>query len=244
MHRPYLSIVIITLNEKECLPRLLSDLKKQTWQHFEIIHVDSQSTDETVALSQEWSHQFEAYKIIEMDGRGVSMGRNTGASAALGERILFLDADTRLEPTFLQRALTELDGKNLDVAGVCMSGAGLPLRHRLGYATFNLGIRLSAYFFPTAIGACLFSTPHAHYRIEGFDEDVNLCEDCHYVLKAHKDPGLRYGMIRPQFGFDPRRLEQDGTLKTGLTYLRANTRRFLFGEMRQNEIPYQFGHYK
>ncbi|MEF1187618.1 glycosyl transferase, partial [Vibrio sinaloensis] len=44
--------------------------------------------------------------------------------------------------------------------------------------------------------------------------------------------------------FDPRRLDQDGVFKMGYTYLSANVRRFIFGEMRKNEMNYQFGHYK
>ncbi|MEF1229232.1 glycosyl transferase, partial [Vibrio fortis] len=46
------------------------------------------------------------------------------------------------------------------------------------------------------------------------------------------------------FGFDPRRLDQDGVVETGMTYLKANVRRFFKGEMRNNEMNYQFGHYR
>lgn len=51
-------------------------------------------------------------------------------------------------------------------------------------------------------------------------------------------------MIPVSFWFDPRRLEQDGFVKMGLTYLKANVRRFFLGEMRNNEMEYQFDHYK
>lgn len=43
--------------------------------------------------------------------------------------------------------------------------------------------------------------------------------------------------------FNPRRLNQDGILRTGWTYLKANLLRFFKGELYKNEVPYEFGHY-
>jgi cellulose synthase/poly-beta-1,6-N-acetylglucosamine synthase-like glycosyltransferase len=56
-----------------------------------------------------------------MPARGVSLGRNTGAALATGNRILFLDGDTRLPAGFLQNALQELDTQAIDVGVVYMS---------------------------------------------------------------------------------------------------------------------------
>jgi hypothetical protein len=69
-----------------------------------------------------------------------------------------------------------------------------------------------------------------------------LCEDCNYVKKAAKT--WRFRFLPLSFQFDPRRLEQDGFFKMGFTYLKANVRRFFFGEMRNNEMEYKFGHYQ
>ena len=88
----------------------------------------------------------------------------------------------------------------------------------------------------------MFSTKRAHNEIDGFDQTIVLCEDCDYAKRAAKT--WRYRMIPVSFWFDPRRLEQDGFVKMGLTYLKANVRRFFLGEMRNNEMEYQFDHYK
>ncbi|WP_299927708.1 glycosyltransferase [uncultured Pelagimonas sp.] len=244
MTTPHLSIVIITLNEEKRLPLLLSDLAAQTWTDFEVIHVDSKSTDRTVDVSHGLAHSFEHYRVIEMQNRGVSLGRNTGAAVAQGKRLLFLDADTRLGSDFLRTALGELEDEQAAVGIVTMSTDGLAIPYKLGFNLFNAGIRLTSVFFPTAIGACLFSTPQMHAAIEGFDESLSLCEDCNYALKAHRRDRRAVSVLRQQFHFDPRRLEQDGFATTGLTYLRANIRRFFSGELHNQEIPYEFGHYK
>ncbi|WP_107498160.1 glycosyltransferase [Thalassobius sp. I31.1] len=244
MNAPSLSIVIITLNEEVRLPRLLGDLAAQTWTDFEIIHVDSQSEDRTVSVSRGYAAGFAAYRIIEMNGRGVSRGRNTGALAARGQRILFLDADTRLSPDFLKNAISELDQTGASLGIVGMSAEGLSWHYRLGFAGFNAGIRLTSRFFPTAVGACMLSTPDIHRKIGGYDESLSLCEDCNYALKAYRQDRHSVTVLKQKFRFDPRRLEQDGFASTGLTYLRANIRRFFVGELHNQEIPYEFGHYK
>ncbi|MEO0637837.1 MAG: glycosyltransferase [Pseudomonadota bacterium] len=239
-----LSIIIITLNEEANLPRLLSDLEQQSFSGFEIIHVDSRSDDATVGASRSWSQKFEHYSIVEMSERGVSLGRNVGASHARGRRLLFLDADSRLPRTFLANSMGELKRRELQLGIVCMSGAELPWHYRLGFGLFNAGIWISSKFFPTAIGACLFSTPELHQCIGGFDEQLTLCEDCDYALRSFRNNRGGVGVLNDKFRFDARRLVQDGLLTTGLIYLEANARRLLLGELRNNEIPYEFGHYR
>lgn len=240
---PKLSIIIITLNEQDRLPRLLSDLAAQTFGDFEVIHVDSNSDDETVSQSRQAASDFDRYKIVEMSQRGVSLGRNVGASHAKSKRLLFLDADTRLPANFLEESLKELAQAHADVGVVCMSAEGLNVLYRIGFGAFNLGIRATSLFFPTAIGACLFSTPEVHRTIGGFDESLSLCEDCNYALKAHRCGMFRTLVPKNKFQFDPRRLRQDGFVATGFLYLRANLHRFFIGELHKKEIPYAFGHY-
>lgn len=237
-----ISIVVITLNEEKRIGRLLEDLSNQSHRNFEVIMVDSNSDDKTCEVAKGFEQALPALSVHKMKGRGTSLGRNTGATLAAHERILFLDADVRLEPTFLTNALHKLEKRKLEVAGVYMSAEQLSVGYRLGYGAFNAGLFLSSFFFPTSVGACLFSTRRVHQEIGGFDESIVLCEDCDYVKRASKT--WRYRMIPVNFWFDPRRLEQDGFFHMGLTYLKANVRRFFFGEMRNNEMEYKFDHYK
>ncbi|MEZ9642163.1 glycosyltransferase family 2 protein [Vibrio cyclitrophicus] len=236
------SIIVITLNEEKRIGRLMEKLSVQTHQEFEVIVVDSNSEDNTREVAQAYESALPNLTVHHMETRGVSLGRNTGASLAQYNRILFLDADVSLPRNFLAKALYELDEKKLEVAGVYMSSKGLPLVHKFGYGVFNAGLFATQFFFPTAIGACIFSTKRVHDEIGGFDEEIVLCEDCDYVKRASNT--WRFRFLNMTFGFDPRRLDQDGVVKTGSTYLKANVRRFFKGEMRNNEMNYKFGHYK
>ncbi len=236
-----LSVVIITLNEEKRIARLLNDLCQQTYQGFEVILVDSNSDDATIDIAYSFVDKLPKLIIHKMHTRGVSLGRNTGAAIANHERLLFLDADVRIDSYFIENALVELKRKNLLVAGVYMQLNNLPLLQKLCYAAFNVGMFITQFFFPTGIGACIFSTRAMHTKLNGFDEQISLCEDCDYLNRASKQVHFRF--IKQSFAFDPRRLNQDGMFTMGLTYLKANCRRFFIGEMRNNEIDYPFGHY-
>ncbi|WP_440890030.1 glycosyltransferase family 2 protein [Vibrio sp. WZ-1] len=231
------SVVIITLNEEKRIGRLLEDLTQQTHQNFEVIVVDSNSEDSTREVAQAYENSLPKLTVCHMEARGVSLGRNTGAELAKYERILFLDADVRLPRDFLSRAMSKLEDAKLEVAGVYMGSKGLPMAHKLAYGMFNAGLFITQYVFPTAVGACIFSTKRAHKEINGFDESITLCEDCDYVKRASKT--WRFRFLPMTFEFDPRRLEQDGFMKMGITYFKANVHRFFFGEMRNNEMEYK-----
>ena len=128
-----ISIVIITLNEAERIGNILRDLAQQSYQNFEVIVVDSNSEDDTCQIAASFRHQLPAISVHKMPKRGVSLGRNTGASLAKNERILFLDADVRLDADFLQKASQLLDKKSLKVAGVYMNADHLKPWFTVGY---------------------------------------------------------------------------------------------------------------
>lgn len=102
---PQFSIVITTRNEERNIGNCLSSLTTQTFQDFEVIVIDNASTDRTKAIAAE--HGARVYNW----GPERSAQRNYGIiQKALGEKILFLDADMVLSPRLLEhanQALTE-----------------------------------------------------------------------------------------------------------------------------------------
>ena len=240
--RDKVSVIIITLNEECNLPRILGDLDRQTTRDFEVIVADSNSEDATVAVARSFMDRL-PLRVVEMSGKGVSLGRNTGASQAKYERLLFLDADTRFDADFLDNSLNQLEARGLHIGGVYLKcGESFSLLSA-GMRLFNLGQWLFQRVFPMATGACLFSTRMAHEKLGGFDEAIVLCEDCDYIRRAVKEKGLRFGMVRQKYFFNTRRLEKDGVLRMGFIYLRANFHRLFFGELYGNPFSYRFDHY-
>lgn len=100
---PLISVIIPTFNEADYLPNLLTSLKNQTYEPLEITVADWSSTDGT----REVATSFGA-KVVDVAERGVGPARNEGAKAARGDFLLFLDADTILEPNLVEELMVEL----------------------------------------------------------------------------------------------------------------------------------------
>jgi rSAM/selenodomain-associated transferase 2/rSAM/selenodomain-associated transferase 1 len=96
-----ISVVIPTLNEASRLPATLRPLVNRD--DLEVIVADGGSTDATVAIARDHG----ARVIATRAGRARQM--NAGAAVALGDRLLFLHADTTLPDGFAEVVHTTLD---------------------------------------------------------------------------------------------------------------------------------------
>lgn len=109
-----LSIIIPTLNEASTLPALLSTLAAQADPEdpeVDVIVVDGGSRDGTPALARA-----AGVRVIETrPGRGHQL--RTGATAASGEILLFLHADTGFPPGGLARLRQELAARPEAIGG-------------------------------------------------------------------------------------------------------------------------------
>ena len=93
---------------------LLEDRDSQTWVstettsapqtpfNLELLYVDSNSTDSSVALATDLGAKVIALHPVRPTA---ALGRNAGWRVARGEIILFLDGDTELDPNFIAAAL-------------------------------------------------------------------------------------------------------------------------------------------
>jgi len=89
-------------NEEEDIHLALDSALAQTYPHKEIIFVDD-STDGTKDIIKKYAE----FGVILIDGlrQGCCMARNLGLERATGDVIVFLTADTKLEPDYLQKIL-------------------------------------------------------------------------------------------------------------------------------------------
>ena len=107
MTETLVSVVVIGRNEGERLRRCLESIAQMNHPtfNFEILYVDSGSTDNSIALAKELGATVIA---LHPERPSAALGRNAGWRAALGETILFLDGDTILHPDFVATALRHL----------------------------------------------------------------------------------------------------------------------------------------
>ncbi|WP_022668852.1 glycosyltransferase family 2 protein [Desulfospira joergensenii] len=87
---PRFSVIIPTFNCSETISRAVDSVLKQSWPAYEIIVVDDGSIDDTRDVVSKMQGKI---SYIFQENSGVSAARNTGAQAASGDWLAFLDAD-------------------------------------------------------------------------------------------------------------------------------------------------------
>ncbi len=98
MAGPSVSMVVPTLNEEKYLGTLLRSLKHQLKRGDELIIVDSYSSDNTVKIAKKYTK-----KILFMPRLGIGPAKTFGARRAKNAIVAFLDADSGIADTWLER---------------------------------------------------------------------------------------------------------------------------------------------
>jgi glycosyltransferase involved in cell wall biosynthesis len=133
-HFQKVSIVICTHNRAQLLERTLKYLQYQTNPNFEVVVVDSNSTDRTAEILEEFSHRI---KIAKSDQRNLSISRNLGIEHASGDLISFIDDDAIAFDDFVETVLFQFNSRPLTTAGL---GGPVYFRGTLKFQSEDIGI--------------------------------------------------------------------------------------------------------
>ena len=113
-----ISIVLPVYNAAKTLGFSLDSIADQTFRDFEIVFIDDCSTDETPTILESFRAEsgIPCRIIRQPVNGGVATARNRGLEAATGEFLAFVDADDRLEPQALEKAVAMLK-PDIDILG-------------------------------------------------------------------------------------------------------------------------------
>ncbi len=95
-----ISVVIPVYNGAKTIKETIESVLQQTYSHFELIVINSDSTDRTLEIVS--SIQDQRIKIYNYPKANGSVNRNRGLTHATGELIAFLDADDLWTPDKLE----------------------------------------------------------------------------------------------------------------------------------------------
>ena len=107
------SVIVPCFNYGHYLAECLESVKAQTYPHIETIIIDDGSTDNT----REVAARFPWARYVHQANRGLSGARNVGIRLAKGQFIQPLDADDRLDPTAIAKAVAAMDGADIVCPG-------------------------------------------------------------------------------------------------------------------------------
>lgn len=101
---PIISIIIPAYNRMYEIRRAIDSCLNQSEKNIEVVVVDDASTDETLAIISQYTDP--RIKVLRHEtNKGFCPARNTGALAASGEWILFLDSDDELLLDVLKKVI-------------------------------------------------------------------------------------------------------------------------------------------
>lgn len=166
------SVVIPAWNESAQLRQTLIAVKNaQSAQELfgEIIVVDNNSTDDTASIAAS-----EGATVVSEPINQIARARNTGARASNSAYLVFIDADTSINPTILALTLDALNNGKVIGGGSTVAvdkkitGAAKHLLN--GWNWWSVRIKAAA-------GCYLFCTREAFETVGGFDEKQYAAEE-------------------------------------------------------------------
>src|SRR5215216_773166 len=125
---PRISVLIPAYNEQILISSTIDSVNLSfaslSWQSYEIVVCDNNSTDKTANIARA-----NGAKVIFEPYNQIAKARNTAAHHAHGDWLIFLDADTCLNPEVLKLTIEKLESGQ-----VCGGGALLKFDGEIGWA--------------------------------------------------------------------------------------------------------------
>jgi glycosyltransferase involved in cell wall biosynthesis len=182
--RPDMSVIVPAFNEERYISRTLDGLEASAHQlssaggAVEVIVVDDRSTDQTAALAVERVDQ-----VVPGPGTTIAAARNAGAQAASGRTLVFIDADTWVEPSVLPAIQSA-------VATGAVAGS-IRATYRSRRPMVWLLLRFWDWYAPRhdiTQGVCQFFDREVFDQVGGYNPALRMAEDTdlfHRVKRAH-----------------------------------------------------------
>lgn len=185
-----LSIIIPAFNEEllitHCLDSISGSLAAHQKPGFtsEVIVVDNNSTDKTAELATQIGA-----KVVFEPVNQIGRARNAGAAAATGDWLLFVDADSLLNPGMVADILQMIEaGKHVG----CGSTMHMPNLPWWGAAALQLWTVLSV-TFRWASGALVVCRADAFREVGGFNQELFAADEID-LSQLLKQWGRKRGM--------------------------------------------------
>jgi glycosyltransferase involved in cell wall biosynthesis len=177
-----ISVIVPTYMEERYIEACLKSIRKQDFDDkIEVIVADSNSKDRTRQIARKY-----AKRVVNIKERGISRGRNAGFEASKGEIVVFLDADTRMGPSFVSEIAKRFEDKN--VVGVfpnLLSYDG-SFAENFTHRLLCHGVKVLNYFGKPFFPICAAYRRDAFQKAGGFNEGIIVGEELDLSFRVGK----------------------------------------------------------
>lgn len=117
---PKVTILVPAKDEAHGIEACVRSLLQQDYPNFELLVIDDRSTDDTAAIVERVSKEDARLKLLRVQSlpagwTGKTHALHLGQQQATGDWLLFVDADTQLEPSCLAVILTDAIDHSVDM---------------------------------------------------------------------------------------------------------------------------------
>jgi glycosyltransferase involved in cell wall biosynthesis len=180
---PAISIIIPAHNEANYLDATLDALTRQDYPNCEIIVVANGCTDRTAEVAQEKCH-----RLVTLSEKGLGVSRNVGAALASGDLLIFLDADTLLEPGALRIIAEQFTERH---AGGTLKGR--PDSDRFAYRViYGLKNFIHRFVVRNGSSGVIICWKKHFASVGGFDETLELRENSELIRRLKRFGSYKY----------------------------------------------------
>jgi glycosyltransferase involved in cell wall biosynthesis len=110
---PRVSVVVCAYNAERTIDQCLASLAVLNYPDYEVIVVNDGSRDRTREIAKSYDY----CRIIDQPNKGLSVARNVGAEAAMGEVIAYTDSDCVADADWLTYLVAKMEASNLVACG-------------------------------------------------------------------------------------------------------------------------------
>nr|WP_285644413.1 glycosyltransferase family 2 protein [Pseudomonas sp. NBRC 100443] len=123
--RPVISVVIPAYNYAHVLARAVRSVANQLDERSELLIIDDGSSDNTPAVIAELQRELGNFRSLRQENGGLASVRNRGITEALGDYLIFLDADDEMAPgalSTIHRHLEQSPQSRMVIGGYLAKG--------------------------------------------------------------------------------------------------------------------------
>ncbi len=181
-NKPLVSVILLTYNRADMLPRAIDSILAQTYKNWELIIINDGSTDGTSKVMNEYALKDKRIKTFENDGnKKIVYGRNRGLSEAKGKYIAWIDDDDKVEPNKLEQQVAFMEKhKDITILGTdisLMNGEGKVYLGAVEYTPEEAEIVFLLGRLPVILATTMWRHDFIKEHDIKFNSEISVSED-------------------------------------------------------------------
>lgn len=133
MKHPKISVIMSVRNAQKYLTKAIESILSQTYENFEFIIIDDDSTDKSLQILEEYALKDKRIKILTQANKGMIVALNKGLEIASGDYVARMDADDISLPERFEKQTQYLEKHSECVAVGCkillIDRSDMPIMH-------------------------------------------------------------------------------------------------------------------